>query len=53
MHGRFFKKSVDSLSCMWWEYKDESTGRYRVVSSTIAVWLSGGKNFYEGTDRRF
>ena len=36
-HGIFFKKSVDSLPCMWWEYKDESTGRYRVVSSTIVL----------------
>ncbi len=22
------KKSVDFLPCMWWKYKDESTGRY-------------------------
>ena len=36
-HGIFFKKSVDSLPCMWWDSKDESTGRYRVVSSTIVL----------------
>lgn len=37
VHGIFFIKSVDSLPCMWWEYKDESMGRYRVVSSTIVL----------------
>lgn len=26
---------MDSLPCMWWEYKDESMGRYRVYHQPL------------------
>lgn len=31
------KKTVDFLPCMWWKYKDESAGRYGVISSTAIL----------------